>query len=297
MKGKVNEMIKKILLGVGALIVLLVLLYTALYLVIEPKANKEPDNNPANYLTEVKANSENKLLVCAGDSITHGRVSHNYVDDLASDLSDKGFDVVNAGINGDLAYNLLVRIDEIVACDPDYISILIGTNDALGSLGEKQAEAQIKQKNLPQAPTEEFFRESLTELVKRLKENTNAKIAILSLPPIGEDLDQIPYLRSVEYSKIIKEIADEYGLTYLPLSEEMNKYLVEKGNEPEVSYEGKGQFTYVMYMAILKRYVLGRSYDEISAANGLSLMSDLVHLNDVGAGMVSDTIEDFVLKN
>jgi lysophospholipase L1-like esterase len=289
-------MIKKILLGAAALIVLLVLLYTALFLIIEPKANKEPDNNPANYLAEVKANSEKKLLVCAGDSITHGRVSHNYVDELASSLSDEGFDVVNAGINGDLAYNLLVRIDEIIACDPDYITILIGTNDALGSLGKKQAEAQVKKKNLPQETTEEFFRENLTELVKRLKENTHARIAILSLPPIGEDLDSVPYSRSVEYGKIVKEIADEYKLTYLPLGEEMNGYLVEKGNEPGVSYEGQGQFTYVMYMAVLKRYVLGRSYDEISAANGLLLMSDLVHLNDVGAKMVSDMIADFVLK-
>ncbi len=290
-------MIKKILLGLGVLIVVLVLLYTALFLIIEPKANKEPDNNPAHYLAEVKANSENKVLVCAGDSITHGRVSHNYVDDLAARLSDKGFDVVNAGINGDLAYNVLVRADEIVACDPDYISIFIGTNDVLGSLGEKQAEAQIKKKNLPQEPTEEFFRECLTELVKRLKENTDAEIAVLSIPPVGEDHDQVPYLRSVEYSGIIKEIAAEYGLTYIPLSEKMTEYLKEKGHEPGVSYEGKGQFTFVMYVAVLKRYVLGRSYDEISAANGLLLMSDLVHLNGVGADMVSDMIEDFVMKN
>lgn len=290
-------MIKKILLGVVALIVALILLYTALYLIIEPKANKEPDNSPAHYLAEVKADSENKVLVCAGNSITHGRVSHNYVDDLAARLSDKGFDVVNAGINGDLAYNVLMRVDEIVACDPDYISILIGTNDVLGSLGEKQAEAQIKEKNLPQKPTVEFFRENLTELVRQLNEKTDAKIAIFSLPPVGEDLEAVPYLRSVEYSGIIKEIAAENGLTYLPLSEEMTEYLKEKGHEPGVSYEGKGQFTYIMYMAILKHYVLGRSYDEISAANGLLLMSDLVHLSDVGAGMVADMIADFVQKN
>ncbi|MBN1571880.1 MAG: SGNH/GDSL hydrolase family protein [Deltaproteobacteria bacterium] len=290
-------MIKKILLGVGALIVALVLLYTALYLIIEPKANMEPDNSPAHYLAEIKANSENKVLVCVGDSITHGRISHNYVDDLASGLSDKGFDVVNAGINGDLAYNVLVRKDEIVACDPDYISIFVGTNDVLGSLGEKQAEDCIKEKNLPQKPTEEFFRESLTELVKRLKENTDAKIAILSIPPVGEDLEAVPCLRSVEYSGIIKEIAAENGLTYLPLNEKMIEYLKEKGNEPGVSYESKGQFTFVMYVAILKSYVLGRSYNEISAANGLLLLSDLVHLNGVGAEMVSDMIGDFVLNN
>ena len=289
-------MIKKILLGGVALIVALILLYTALYLIIEPKANKEPDNSPAHYLAEVKADSENMVLVCAGNSITHGRVSHNYVDDLATRLSNDGFDVVNAGINGDLAYNVLMRVDEIVACDPDYISILIGTNDVLGSLGEKQAEEQIKKKNLPQKPTKEFFRECLTELVKQLKEKTDARIVILSLPPVGEDLDSVPYSRSVEYSGIIKEIAVENGLTYLPLSEKMTEYLKEKGNEPGVSYESKGNFTFVMYVAILKRYVLGKSYDEISAANGLLLMSDLVHLNDVGGDMVADIIEGSMVK-
>lgn len=290
-------MIKKILIAVGAFIVALILLYAAAYLVIEPKANMEPDNSPAHYLSEVKADSENKLLVCAGNSITHGRVSYNYVDELAARLSDDGLDVVNAGINGDLAYNVLMRIDEIVACDPDYISILIGTNDALGTLGEKQADDYIKNKNLPQKPTEEFFRGNLTELVKQLTEKTDAKIVILSLPPIGEDLDAVPYLRSVEYSEIIKEIAAKHGLTYLPLNEKMTEYLKEKGHEPGISYGSKGKFEFVMYVAILKHYALGKSYDDISAANGLLILSDLVHLNGTGGKMVADMIEGSVLKN
>ena len=38
------------------------------------------------------------------------------------------FSIVNAGINGDLAWNLLERLDDVIDCNPNHITILIGTN-------------------------------------------------------------------------------------------------------------------------------------------------------------------------
>ncbi len=288
-------MIKKIFIALGALILVPILLYAVAFFIIEPKAQMEPLNSPANYLASDKGDVQKKVLVCVGDSLTHGTVSHNYVDDLAERLADKNIDVVNAGINSNLAYNVLLRIDEIVACKPDYISILIGSNDALGSLGEKHAKHYIKTMGLPQEPTEEFFRENLTELIKQLSEKTNAKIVVLSIPPIGEDLDNVAYLKSVKYSEIIKETAAKFELTYVPLNEKMTDYLVKKGHKPGVSYRGRGRLNLVMYLAIFKRFALGKSFDEISSANGLFLFTDLLHFNSVSSGMVADPIESFVL--
>jgi len=41
---------------------------------------KLPDNNPESFLASGK--TAGKVVVCIGDSITHGRVSHSYVDEL-----------------------------------------------------------------------------------------------------------------------------------------------------------------------------------------------------------------------
>ena len=38
------------------------------------------------------------------------------------------------GVNRDFAYNLLQRLDEVVAAPADVITVLIGTNDARASL-------------------------------------------------------------------------------------------------------------------------------------------------------------------
>ena len=136
---------KKIFVALSITIVVIILLISALYIVVYNKAQKEPDNNPSYYLEEVKPSSENQVLVCIGDSITHGRVSDNYVEILSERLSDRGIDIVNAGINGEFAYNVLMRIDEVIMCDPDYITILIGTNDAYGSLSEENGMRMMKE--------------------------------------------------------------------------------------------------------------------------------------------------------
>jgi lysophospholipase L1-like esterase len=69
-----------------------------------------------------------------GDSLTNGWCSADYLRGLRQRFG-AGVDVVNAGINGDMAYNLLQRADDTVALDGVAgIVVLIGTNDMLGSL-------------------------------------------------------------------------------------------------------------------------------------------------------------------
>ena len=142
---------------------------------------KLPDNCPEAFM-QLERNTD-KVVVCMGDSITHGRVSHNYVDELAAHFADRGFTFVNAGINGELAYNLLQRIEQVTRIEPDFITILIGTNDALASLNEKNAARYVRQQKLPRNPDRKWYEENLVKLVDALQANTAANIALLSLPP------------------------------------------------------------------------------------------------------------------
>jgi lysophospholipase L1-like esterase len=281
-------MIKKVILALIILVVIIVGVYVYGYY----QAQKMPDNNPNWFLQNRESFSDQKTVVCIGDSITHGRVSANYVDLVAGKLDTKRYVLVNAGINSELAYNVLQRLDEIIKCKPDFVTILIGTNDANGTMSEKNAARAVKDMKLPQKPTPEWYRENLTAIVKKLKAETEAKIALLSLPPIGEEIDSEAYQRTVKFSKIIREVSQAEGVTYLPLNERITKYLKEENQVPALTYE-KGWMG-VMYKGIFLHFLFGKSFDDLSESNGFLIVTDFLHLNNRGAEMVAELIEGFV---
>ena len=94
------------------------------------------------------------MVVCIGDSITHGRVSHNYVDLLAGRFRDGNVVFVNAGINSELAWNVVQRLDAVIACKPDVVTVLsYGTNDANATLSEANGRRAVKKmKTAPRPP-------------------------------------------------------------------------------------------------------------------------------------------------
>jgi lysophospholipase L1-like esterase len=230
-----------------------------------------------------------RRVVCAGDSITQGAISVSYVEMLKRMRPDLEF--VNAGVNSELAYNLAERLADIVACGPDYVTILIGTNDVNATLGFKNAFGYLAMNRLPEPPSAEFYRQNLTGIVRRLKAETRARIALVSLPPLGEDLSHYANIRTEEYSRIIREIAAAEGADYLPLNESMRAYLEKiPGRRPEpLSAAGKH-----MASAMRDHGFLGKSWDEISAANGYALLIDGIHLNTHGAAILASLIGGFL---
>lgn len=277
-----------------ALLVPAVLLASALviYGIIYRDAQRLPDNNPGSYLARGVASRQRPVVVCAGDSITHGRVSVNYVDILARRPALQGYVFINAGINSELAYNLRLRIDEIIRCDPAVITILIGSNDAEASLTEECARRAISEMNLPRKPDREWFRENLTALCSKLKAGTKARIALLSIPPIGEEPGSDAYRRATEYSRIIRDVAAEQKVDYLPLNETMSRGIEGRGVVPELRYEGYSEMP--LYLVLAQHYLLRKSFDEISEGYRFLYLTDLLHLNTRGATAVADLIEEYI---
>ena len=216
---------KKALIISLIVIIGIVALLVGVYRYVYGLAQAKPENDPGAFVAGLRPGSSERVLVCVGDSITHGRVSSNYVDMLSGDLEKKGICVVNAGINGEYAYNVTTRLDEIIACDPDYVTVYIGTNDAHGALSPENSERGVKEMNLPQTPTEAWYKENLTRIVQRLKASTHAKIALLSISPIGENPKDTAFLQSMHYAAIIKDVAETEEVAYLGLFEAMAAYL------------------------------------------------------------------------
>ena len=279
---------KKLLLVLLAIAVILLLF--AAY--VNYTARRLPSNNPEAFLATHSPSDRREVIVCIGDSITHGAVSSNYVEMLEKDLPKDRYALVNAGINGEFAYNVVQRLDAIVKIKPAYVIILIGTNDAAAMLSRQDMKIMMKEMRLPREPDAAWYRENLSLLCKRLRRETDARIALLSLPVIGEDPAHQGFAKSREYSAIIKGIAAKEGLAYLPLNETMIAHLKKNPSSPRYGYEKN---MYVMYKSIIMHCGFGRSWDEVSASNGFGLLSDFLHLSDRGAAMTARLIEGFIL--
>jgi lysophospholipase L1-like esterase len=229
------------------------------------------------------------LVVCLGDSITHGIVSTNYVDALQKKYKDSLL-FINSGINGNLAYNLNKRLQgDCIDFDPDYVTILIGTNDVNCHKSLIMMKRYIKMQRLPQYPDREFFKNNLVDILESIKKKTKAETAVLSLPVIGENLESIMNQKVKEYSDIIKEMTKRYKVSYLPLYETQKRFLEEiKERNPSV-YMKK-------HVLIILSLMINRSFDKIAEINGNYLTYDGLHETSRGAAMIEELISGFLEK-
>ena len=278
---------------VSTFIVSFIIIILLLYFYTFHQVQKLPFNSPENFLSINNTNQETQTVICFGDSITHGQVSYNYVNILMEKMSKKGFNFVNAGVNGNLVYNLIQRMDTIIDCNPNFITILIGSNDANSTLNEKNSARYIKNMSLPEKPDKKSFKKNYLYLIKELKKHTNAKIVLLSIPPIGEDKGHISFKRSKEYSEIIQNISIDQNVDYLPLHERIDEYLG-PDNHPLISYDDG--YRWVMVKGFFLHFLFGYHFDRIASKNGFVILTDFLHLNSSGAKIIAGLIQKWLIK-
>lgn len=144
-------------------------------------------DTPAAFLLDGRRADTMTLVACVGDSITQGQVSANYVEMLRRRWGPAGFQFINAGVNADLAFNVANRLDAVIACQPDVVTLLVGTNDVNARFNEKWEQRYRKDQGLPCSPTAEWFRENIETTLTRLSTETQARVVVLEIPPLGED--------------------------------------------------------------------------------------------------------------
>lgn len=244
---------------------------------------------PANAPGRVRRDGLRPLVVCAGASVTHGRISANYVSVLEARLGES-FQFANAGHNGDLAYNLLQRMDAVAALRPEFVLLQIGTNDVNASLSPRLAARYRYFKKLPELPSLDFYHQSLSAIVQRLRAETAAQVALLSLPLLGEDLDSVLNQRVRTYNAVICDVARAFRAAYLPLHETMTDRIRTRGQACPLPFANRR-----IGVAQVERFLLARSFDQIGTRNGYGLLSDGMHLSGRGAAVVADVIEPYLL--
>ncbi|MCX5126367.1 GDSL-type esterase/lipase family protein [Streptomyces sp. NBC_00347] len=227
-------------------------------------------------------------IACLGDSLTRAQFSVDYLDLLGRRHPPGDLQLARFGANGDFAYNLLQRLDAVVTNPPDVITVLIGTNDARASLAGYPVEQAMKRKQLPERPSADWFQQCLGAVVARLRTETDARIGLLSLPVLGQQLDGTAARASQAYSRMIAETAATNEVTYLPLHECQIEEL-RRADPPPIPYR---EVTTAAVVGVLAQHVLlRRSLDTISRRRGLVLTTDHIHQNTRGATLVAEVID------
>jgi lysophospholipase L1-like esterase len=279
-----NPYISSILIGLSTIVlaVMAALLYET------RQVRKLPEGNPAEFRRRGRTSPDQRVVVCLGASIVHGAVSVNFMEALRRQFPAGDYIFVNAGVNGDLAYNALRRLDSVIACDPDFVVILVGTNDVQSTLSQRTMRLAMRSKNLPCVPTIEWYRENLQQIVAQLQQNTRATIALASLPILGEDLSSAANERVREFNKIIQHVADEHSVAYLPVHERQVAFLTKLRGMRGRPFTGDPS---LVIAAGIQHYLLRLSLDAISQRNGLVLTTDLMHMNSQGAAIIAEQVE------
>ncbi|MFB4315899.1 SGNH/GDSL hydrolase family protein [Actinomadura sp. 21ATH] len=228
---------------------------------------RSPANTPADACESGRAGTGRPRLVAAGASMTQGTLGADWVGAIRERYPR--YEVVNAGINGDTSADLRERVDsDIVACRPAAVALLVGTNDVRGEV-----------------PLERY-RANLTAVVERVKATTGARVALLSLPPLGEDLNAPINRVLAGYNAAIKDIAARTRIDYLPVNERMAELLGRSGR----ARQGYDFSFFAAFTAAAQHYLLGRDWDRVAEAAGRELLVDHIHLSDKGGAIVTGLV-------
>lgn len=192
-------------------------------------------------------------IVFFGDSITDmsrvrnsdGKVESygdSYVFFIAGKLLSENpqkYEIINRGISGNRVVDLYARIKgDVWNQQPDVLSILIGVNDVWHDLAENPNGVDLTR-------WEKIYRMLIEDTKERLP---NTKIMILEpfvlhgrATDFNEKYEDFQQVK--EYAKKAKEIAKDYGLTFVPLQEKFDKaaekyganYYLYDGVHPDVA--------------------------------------------------------------
>ena len=242
------------------------------------------------------AKAETTIVACLGSSSTAGKgQAFDWIGELKQRPCNKHFRFHNFGVGGDVAYNALQRLPDVLACHPEKVVVWIGGNDVLALVSRTAGRFFRISKHLPSEPSPEWFRENLWTIAHRLKAETSATVALCSLPPIGEDpASANPFQselnrRIEEYSATIREIAREVEAGYLDVHEAI---LAQIRASPGRAFS---RFRFLpFYRDAFRVVALRKSPDEIAQMNGWRFHTDGVHLNSRGGMIAANLVQEFI---
>jgi lysophospholipase L1-like esterase len=294
---------------------LAIVMYACITFITLEVVSAPPVNNPSNFALWVgRRGSRKPVLLCLGDSLTHGTASANFTPEIPFKLSEalglpphvEGsffFDplwVVNAGQNGITSHTILnERLHSSLGCYPDFIFLMIGTNDLRCMYNKSWANLTVRVNELPETPTMQVFERNLKAILDHLYQSSPlSHVAVATLPPMGEDLKSPANQLVREANEMIERaVSNATGkVSLVPVFARLEA-VVEKKARREMSLP----VDYVVPLATvmcplvhLMPFIF--NWNRLSALVGNTVLSDGLHLNERGRDEVVAGIVEWLLK-
>jgi lysophospholipase L1-like esterase len=238
-----------------------------------------------------------ETVACVGSSTTASRGTYRWIAELESRPRNSRFRFVNLGVGGDLSFNIIRRLRRVIDTQPDRVIILIGMNDILASVFPNFRRIIRVWKGLPAEPTAQRFEWNLALITRRLRQDTNARIALSSLAPVGEDPHSTDPVQSrlndlcAAFTGVIRNVSLREGTYYIPFYESFQDQLVRSQTAKPLTRFAFPPF-YRDYL--FREMILRRSFDEISRINGWEFHVDGIHLNTRGGRILTEAVQEFL---
>jgi lysophospholipase L1-like esterase len=238
-----------------------------------------------------------ETVACVGSSTTASKGTYRWMAELERRPQNRRFRFVNFGVGGDLSFNVVRRLRPVVDLRPDRVIVLIGTNDILADVFPSFRRVARVWKGLRSEPGVDAYRENLTVVARRLRRETNARVALSSLAPVGED----PHSRHpvqvrlnelfAAYSGAVRDVCSREGADYIGFYEAFLDELHRAGIAKPFT-----RFSFPSFYRdyLIREAILRRSFDEIAELNGWRFHIDGVHLNTRGGRILTDVVQRFL---
>ena len=252
-----------------------------------------PVGRAEDYLNK-QSQTNKKIVACIGDSLTHGNVGQSWVDYLRLEFKDTIF--LNEGINANTSWQVLQRLEPILECKPDVIILMIGTNDALGSFDVNSGLRYKRNNKLPEVPTFDKYKEYLPKIIERL--SVSSKVAICTLPPIGENKESKVNQHVNQFNDFIKIVAKQKNIHLLQVSDSLWSDIDSRTYPSGIDYNPKSiPLMRRIFGGIFHHYLFKKSWNDIAESKGQWILFDQIHLNERGAYIVFNLVKSFISKN
>ena len=272
------------------LLIATVILITVVYFYVSSIAATPPKGRADDLSQELSLKS-GRVIACIGDSLTHGNIGECWVERLRNEYPEDT--VLNEGINGDVAWQVNNRIESIVNCSPDIIILMIGSNDAMASFNKKSGERYKSNNKLPEIPTFKSYQKLLPKLLDRL--NGTSKIAICTLPPIGENIDSAINVHIRKFNDFIELTANNKNINLIPVSKLLWDDLSKRTYHIKSDYDPNSlPIIRRIYGGMVHHYIFKKPWDEIAKSRGQWLLFDQIHLGERAAKILFNATKKYI---
>ncbi len=219
-------------------------------------------------------------LIFLGDSLTWGGYGGDLVAEVAVLLPEHT--IVNEGVGGNTVLNLLERLDDVLAQDPDGIFIMVGGNDAISYSQPATRRYYEQVQHVPDGCVRpEQFAQGYRDLLTRIQ--VAHVLAWVGLEPAEYNPETVAAMR--QYNDLARDTARSLNVPVMDLMERLPP-----GNVPARPALSQAEIN-----LIGKRVNLGWSdYEAEQQRGGYHFTFDGLHLTPDIARLVARWIVEFL---